>query len=186
MTLAFLGFLFTACESGMTVTSDYDRSTDFSQYKTFQLLTWDEELDDLMSRNSQQIIDNSIRDVLVDYGYVEVKQNADLVVSTYVHVDQEKGVTAYNNYYGPTGYGYYGGWGYGYGYGYGGSSTTTYQEYTYKVGSLIIDFYDQKSKKLVWQGIGSDEISDDRAKVQRKIPSYVRQVLYKFPKVAKK
>jgi hypothetical protein len=65
-------------------------------------------------------------------------------------------------------------------------STTTYSEYTYQVGSLIIDFYDQQEKKLVWQGIGSDELSDNPKKVQNKIPSYVRQVLYDFPKVKQK
>ena len=105
------------------------------------------------------------------------------MVSTYVHIDEEKGVTAYNNYYGSPGYGYYGGFGYGYGYGYGGVSTTTYQEYSYQVGSLIIDFYDQEEKKLVWQGIGSDQLSDNVKKIQDHIPSYVRQVLYDFPKV---
>ncbi|MCT4622286.1 MAG: DUF4136 domain-containing protein [Schleiferiaceae bacterium] len=185
--LAFSAILLTGCESAMTVTSDYDREVDFTQYKTFQLLPWDENLGDLVSRNSQSIIDNAIKDVLNRYGYVLVEKNADLVVSTYVHVDEKEGVTAYNNYYGPTGY--YGGWGYGYGYGYGvgvGMSTTTYSEYTYQVGSLIIDFYDQQEKKLVWQGIGSDELSDNPKKVQNKIPSYVRQVLYDFPKVKQK
>jgi hypothetical protein len=184
--LAIIAFSFSACQSSMSVVSDSDKSVDFNQYRTFQLLPWPEELSSLVSRNSQVLIDQSIVETLTRYGYTEVEKNADLVVSSYVHIDEEQGVTAYNNYYGPSGYGYYGGFGYGYGYGYGGMSTTTYQEYSYQVGSLILDFYDQQEKKLVWQGIGTDQLSDNIKKNQNKIPSYVRQVLYDFPKVKTK
>lgn len=180
---ALISLALSGCDSNLKVVSDYDRSVDFTKYRTFQILPWAEELDELVSRNSQTLIDQSIKEVMTRYGYTYVEKNADLVVSTYVHLDEEHGVTAYNSYYGPT-YGYYGGFGYGYGYGYGaGMSTTTYQEYAYTVGSLIIDFYDQKEKKLVWQGIGSDKLSDNIKKTQNKIPSYVRMVLYDFPKV---
>lgn len=184
--LALLSMVLVSCETSMTVTTDYDRSVQFSEYKTFQFLPWSEDVTSLVGRNSQSIIDTAIVDVLVRYGYTLVEKNADLVISTYVHIDEKTGVTAYNNYYGSSGYGY-GGYGYGYGYGYGGVgvSTTTYNEYTYQVGSLILDFYDQKNKKLVWQGIGSKELSDNQKKTQKNIPSYVRQVLYDFPKKGK-
>ena len=184
--LAIIALGFSACQSSMSVVSDFDRSVNFNEYKTFQILPWHEDLDNLVSRNSQVLIDQSIVETLTRYGYTQVEKNGDLVVSSYVHIDEETGVTAYNNYYGPSGYGYYGGFGYGYGYGYGGMSTTTYQEYSYQVGSLILDFYDQKEKKLVWQGIGTDQLSDNIKKNQNKIPSYVRQVLYDFPKVKTK
>jgi hypothetical protein len=183
---AIVAISLSACQSAMTVVTDSDKSVDFNQYKTFQLLPWPEELNSLVSKTSQALVDQSIKETLTRYGYTYVDQNADLVVSTYVHIDEEKGVTAYNNYYGSPGYGYYGGFGYGYGYGYGGVSTTTYQEYSYQVGSLILDIYDQKEKKLIWQGIGSDQLADNAQKTQKKIPSYVRQVLYDFPKVKTK
>ncbi len=184
--LAILAIGLSACQSSMSVVSDSDRSVDFNQFRTFQMLPWPEELNSLVSRNSQIMIDQAIEEVMARYGYTLVEKNGDLVISSYVHIDEETGVTAYNNYYGPSGYGYYGGFGYGYGYGYGGVSTTTYQEYSYQVGSLIIDFYDQKEKKLVWQGIGTDQLSDNIKKNQNHIPSYVRQVLYDFPKVKTK
>jgi hypothetical protein len=184
--LAIIAVSFSACQSSMSVVSDSDKSVDFNKYRTFQLLPWPEELNNLVSRNSQLLVDKSIKETLTRYGYTLVDKNADLVVSTYIHIDEEKGVTAYNNYYGSS-YGYGGGFGYGYGYGYGGYgggvSTTTYQEYSYEVGSLILDVYDQAEKKLVWQGIGTDQLSDNIKKTQNKIPSYVRQVLYDFPKV---
>ena len=187
--LTIIAIGLSACQSSMTVVSDSDKSVDFNQFKTFQLLPWPEELNSLVGRTSQLLVDKSIKETLISYGYTYVEKNADLVVSTYVHIDEKEGVSAYSNYYGPSGYGYYGGFGYGYGYGYGyggGVTTTTYQEYTYKEGSLILDFYDQKEKKLVWQGIGTDELSDDVKKIQNHIPSYVRQVLYDFPKVKSK
>ena len=98
-------------------------------------------------------------------------------MSPFVHIDEQMGTTAYTTHYGMGGYGYYGGFGYGV-----GSSQTTYQNYTYEVGSLILDVYDQKEKKLIWQGIGSTEISDNSKKNQKNIPSYVRQVLFDYPK----
>ena len=57
---AVIAISFNACQSSMSVVSDYDRSVDFNQYRTFQLLQWHEDLDDLVSRNSQLIIDQSI------------------------------------------------------------------------------------------------------------------------------
>ena len=181
-----LGLILNSCSSGMDVVTDYDKSADFATYKTFQLLPWDDDLQELMSMSGQSAIDEAIKNELRIKGYTYVEKGADMVVSTYVHFDEKQGVTAYNNYYGTGGYGYYGGFGYGYGGGYGGGgvgyATTTYQEYTIKLGSLIIDVYDQAERKLVWQGIGTDELSDKRAKNQKKIPSYVRQVLYDFPK----
>jgi len=180
-----VGLLLNSCTSGMDVATDFDRSVDFAKYKTFQLLPWDEELKEAMSMNTMSLIDEAIKKEMILKGYTFVSQGADMVVSTYIHIDEKTGVTAYNNYYGSPGYGYYGGFGYGYGgYGYGGVgyTTTTYQEYTIMVGSLIIDVYDQAEKKLVWQGVGTDELSEKREKNVKKTPSYVRQVLYDFPK----
>ncbi len=179
-----VGLALNSCTSGMDVVTDFDKSTDFSNYKTFQLLPWDEDLQEAMRMSTMSAIDEAIKKEMILKGYTYVEKGADLVLSTYIHIDQKEGVTAYNNYYGPTGYGYYGGFGYGYGYGGMGAgySTTTYQEYTITLGSLIMDVFDQAEKKLVWQGIGTDELSDNNQKNVKKIPSYVRQVLYDFPK----
>ena len=175
--IPLLALLF-SCETGMQVSTDFDREVNFQEYKTFQFLPWSEELDGIIKISTRQIIQESITKELNKRGYTYVEEGADLVVSIFVHVDEKTGTTAYNTYYGGYGgYGYYGGFGYGMGYG-----TTSYQNYTYQVGSLIIDFYDQEERKLVWQGIGSDELSDNAKKVQNKIDSYVRQILYEFPR----
>lgn len=173
--------LFTSCESGMKVTTDFDRAVDFTQYKTFQLLPWNDELNDLMQKNTRLLIEDAIKEQMIKKGYTYVESGADIVLSLFVHVDEKTGTTAYNTYVGGYGgYGYHGGFGYGAGYG-----TTTYQNYTYQVGSLIIDVYDQKERKLVWQGIGSDRLSDNQKKNQARIDSYVRQVLYDYPSQGK-
>ena len=53
--------------------------------------------------------------------------------------------TAYTNYTGGMGYGRGMGWGMGM-----GSASTSYSEEDYKEGTIVIDFYDEQSKKLIF------------------------------------
>ncbi len=80
MLLAFIGLLFTSCESSMQVVSDSDKSANFDSYRTFQILPWPEELNQLVSKTSQMLVDESIATVLTRYGYTQVEQNADLAL----------------------------------------------------------------------------------------------------------
>jgi hypothetical protein len=120
-------------------------------------------------------------------GYTYAESNADLSVSNYIILDEKEQTTAYSTYMG--GYGYYGGFGYyGYGPGFGvGTTHTTYNTETYTVGTLIIDVFDNSTKKLVWQGIGVGTINENPKKREHNTPKVIAQIMASLPgKVEKK
>jgi len=87
-------------------------------------------------------------------------------------------------YYGRGGYGrgFYGRGGYG-GYGWGGfgggNATTTVNEY--QVGTMVVDIFSTKDKKLIFRGVGQDEISDKPEKNEKKIEKGTEKMFKKFP-----
>lgn len=74
--------------------------------------------------------------------------------------------------------GFGGGWRWrGFG-GFGEATTTTD---TYLVGTLIIDLFDAKSKKLLWRGSSSDALSNNSNKNIRNLDKGVEKLFKNFP-----
>src|SRR4051812_29868304 len=141
-----------SCAPALKVTSDYDHAADFSRYSTFAIY-------DISSKNAVSELNvarviKALRENMTGKGYVEVTENADLVVNATSILKKKQTVTASTDYYGYGGY-YrpYGYWGAG-----GTGSNTTFNTYDYVDGSLIIDVVNNREKKLLWQGIGNAEI----------------------------
>ena len=157
------------------VTSDYDKDADFSAFKTYTFKGWskgsDSELNDLDKRRVEQ----AFKEELSARGLELNDQNADVAITLFLVVDEKTSTTAYTNYTGGMGYGY--GWGWGMGM---GSSTTTYNQNDYQVGTLVIDFYDDNTKKLVWQGTITKTLSNPK-KRDKRIPKAVAQLMKKYP-----
>lgn len=177
--------LFNSCSS-IDVTNDYDKSVDFTKFKTFSLYPWDPQLDLEINPYDKATILNSVKEQMTRRGYEYVKKNGDLIVSTFVVLQNKTSYEAYTNHYG--GYaGYGGGWGYygapwAYGYGWGpGYSTTTVRKVKYTQGTLIIDIFELEGKKLVWQGIGTGEVTKDLDKRDRDLPKNIAHIFRKFP-----
>ena len=74
--------------------------------------------------------------------------------------------------------GYWGGY-----WGPGGTSTYEYEE-----GSLILDFVDAKSKKLIWRGAAKAEVNrvNTPEKAEKLISEAVQEILKNFPPEPKK
>lgn len=173
--------LFGGCSS-LKVTSDYDKQTDFNQYKDFYYLGWAEESDKLLNDIEKDRIENAFAAEFAKRGVVFVNQDeADAAVSLFIVVDQKTSTTAYTNHYG--GYGYGGGYGGGYpGWGWGGGqSTTTYSEQDYLVGTIVVDVFDVASKSLVWQGVASKTISENPQKRESNIAKVAAAVMANYP-----
>jgi len=169
--------------SSVTVHSDYDKAVDFKQYKTYQFLGWAEESNKILNRFDQERIQKAFGLEFDKRNMEYVESNGDLAVSLFVVVDKKTSVTAYTNHMGMGGYGYGAGWGW-YG-GYGGmgmgTSTTNYSENDYLEGTLVVDIYDTKTKKLVWQSVGQKTV-DDNPKNADKNSIYVAEKMMKpFP-----
>ena len=177
--LLFLAIILGACSS-LKITSDFDKEADFSKYKDFYYLGWADDSGQMLNDIEKQRIENAFGEEFKKRGIVFVDQNeADAAVSLFIVVDQKTSTTAYTNHYG--GYGYGGGYRYpGWGWG-GGQSTTTYNEYDYKVGTLVVDVFDAESKSLVWQGVASATISENPQKRESNIPRVAQAIMAKYP-----
>jgi Domain of unknown function (DUF4136) len=146
------------------VKTDYDRSTDFSQYKTY---SWEkvQTQDQLWVGRIKEAVDAA----LAAKGWTQTPSGGSVsVVAIEMTRNQQTLDTFYN--------GFGGGWRWGGGF---GGATTTVE--TYKVGALIVDLFDANSKKLVWRGSMSDTLSDKSDKNIKTLDKGVQKMFNHFP-----
>lgn len=185
----FIGFL-ASCSSTKYMT-DKDDSIDFTQFKTFHYHGWAEESNKILTPFDQGRIEKAFGIELDKRGLTLDQENGDLIITLYVVTEQKTRTTANTTTYGMGGYGYggYGGYyGHGPAYGWGGpsSSHTTYSEYDYKVGTLVIDVYDAKEKKLIWESIATGTINEKTKGREERINSLVLRMMMNYPVKAAK
>ena len=81
--------------------------------------------------------------------------------------------------------GFGGGWGWRrFGGGGFGEATTTSD--TYKVGTVVIDLFDARTKQLIWRGAASDTLSDNSDKNIKNLDEGVDKMFNHFPPSATK
>ncbi len=136
--IAGISLLLTGC--AMTTSYDYDKTVDFSQYKTFSI--YKEGINSLKINDiDKNRIVRAIEEQLTAKGLTETEEG-DLKVN--VLASSQKVVNVDNTggpyWVGPLGWGY-GGW---------PNSTTVY---TTREGKLTIHLVDSKKNVLVWEGI---------------------------------
>lgn len=149
------------------VRTDYDHAYDFSQMHTFATkigTSWGNPL-------SEQRVTEAVTKALTQKGLTPADPaSADALVVIHGASQTKKSLDTF----------YSGGWG---GYGWGGwgpgTSTTTVSEY--KVGTLVVDIFDAKTKKLVFRGVGQDEVSDKPEKNTKKVDKATEKMFKKFP-----
>jgi len=172
--------VFSSCET-MKVVSDYDKNVNFSKYKTYNVLQWDKEESARINEFDQKRIINALHEQMQARGYKRADSGSDLSVNPFLILDAKEQTTAYTNHYNMGGYGYYGGFGYyGFGPGYN-MGTTTFQTEQYTVGTLIIDVLDNKTKRLIWQGIGKGTIKENRQDRDKNIPKAIAKIMEPYP-----
>lgn len=172
-------FLLSSCGSSIEVTSDYDKSVDFTKYKTYSYLGWSKNSDELMNDFDKRRIESAFAYEFEIRGLKHVLLGGDIEVSLFLVTDQKTAVTAYTDYYGT----YYGGYRYG-GYpgGWGmGMSSTTYHESDYEVGTLVCDVFDGKEKRLVWQSVGTKTIEQSSSERDVTIPKAIAKMMSLYP-----
>src|SRR5262249_26422663 len=128
--------LLTATASfGQQVKTDYDRSTDFSKYKTY---SWEK----VQTQDPLWVdrIKAAVNSALAAKGWTEAPSGGSVaIVAVEMTRNQQTLDTFYN--------GFGGGWRWGGGF---GDATTTVDNY--KVGTLVVDLFDANGKKLIWRG----------------------------------
>ncbi len=168
------------CGNSVTITTDYDKEADFTQYKTFGFLQWNAESSALVNDLDRRRLENAVAAQLEKRGMKRIDGMGDTMIGFHVVVEEKTGTTSYTNHYGNMGY-YGGGFGYGYGYPYGGSSTTQTSTYTYVIGTIVIDQYDASTKKLVWEGVAQGEVEDDKSKREENIKEDMERMFENYP-----
>ena len=145
------------------VTVDWDKTVDFSKFKTYAWKVGTPSKDPLMDRRIVDAINQQM--AMKGFLKVDVESMPDLIVVYHAAVEYETQLNTV---------------GMGYGWGYYGGSTTTYVE-KIPVGTLLVDMGDENGKKLVWRGQGSSTLSDKPEKIDKKIYQVVEKMFKKFP-----
>jgi hypothetical protein len=170
-TIAFVGtaLLFAAASFAEQVKTDYDRSANFSQYKTY---SWEK----VQTQNPLWVdrIKDAVNGSLAAKGWTLVASGGDVSV---VAIEMTKSQQSLDTFYN----GFGGGWRWGGGF---GDATTTV--HNYKVGTLVVDLFDSKSKALVWRGSSSDTLSSKSDKNIKELDKGVQKMFDHFPPGEKK
>ena len=175
--------------SSLKVTSDYDKTIDFTKFKTFEYYGWADESDQLLNRFDKERIEKAFGAEFKSRGLEYVESGGDLIVTLYIVAEQKTSTTAHTSSVGmggAYGYGYGGYYGYGPSYGWGsgmgmGHSTTTYSESDYVVGTLIIDVYDEANKQLIWESIGKGNVNENPDGRDESVPKTVAKIMKPYP-----
>ena len=154
--LFILLVLFTAILATPTLAQkvyvDYDRATAFSQYRTFQFKETREDLRNFSETLHRRVV-GTLRSSTTEGGLEEVASDPDIFVAYYT-ADQGNlrlVLTDLEYTYGPdASLGSYLE---------GGVGTRNLENFSFREGSLIIDAWDAKEKKLVWRGIATAALS---------------------------
>ncbi|WP_420386742.1 DUF4136 domain-containing protein [Roseivirga sp.] len=162
--------LITGCSDKLYVSSDYDKGSDFSKYKTY---SWADDME--KPGNQAPMFDNELNRKRVKEaieaelrlkGFTATQTNPDLMVDFHISINESMEYYVHDYY--PPRYSYW--------------SRGDLRTYTVQKGALIIHFVDSDTQQLVWQGVGSKHlpqtVTDD---AERMINEAVKAILANYP-----
>ena len=139
---------------------DYDKKSDFSQYRTYDWLPISPEA--WMKSSDVKYIEKAVNTQLEARGRKMSSKNPDFLVSVQVAKDGELRVTDYSLLYG---------------------QPVEPEKRVHKEGTLALDFVDATSQNLIWRGWARAELRQIKAPEKRaqRIKSAVEKILENFP-----
>jgi hypothetical protein len=171
--------VFCASATAEKIHVHYDKSIDFSKYKTYGWAPHGAVAHPMLALD----IVGAVDDEMTARGLTKVAANPDLLVQIYGAIDSEVSMTSNNPIYNATGGippfdpsmtspgnslywdGYY------------GNSTVVVHP-----GTLVVDIIDAKAKKLVWRGVGSEAISPNNPdKLMSEANSTISKLFKEYP-----
>jgi hypothetical protein len=168
---AGIALLFASASFAQQVKTDYDRSANFSQYKTY---SWEK----VQTQDPLWVgrIKAAVNAALSAKGLTPVESGGDVaIVAMETTQNQQTLNTLYD--------GFGGGWRWRGGGGFGDATTTVEN---YKVGTLVVDLFDAHTKTLIWRGSSSDTLSDKSDKNIKNLDKGVQKMFDHFPPDVKK
>lgn len=164
--------LLIGCPSSANVSVDYNHNVNFAQFKTFSFAHVKTDNPFFEDRVKQDVTRNLDSD-----GLRRVSSDGDLQLTAVgaIH-DQQEYQTFYNNpgfgfdwwdeddFYGPQ---YYG--------------TATTRTVHYRLGTLVLDMYNGRTKKLVWRGTASNSVTNSAEVNTDRLRKAIHRMLRNFP-----
>ncbi len=145
------------------VTVDWDKTADFTKYKTYAWGKGTPASNQLMNDRIVAAIDSQL--AAKGFQKVDDPASADMVVLYHAAMSEETQLNTTDM-----------GWGARWG---GGMSTTTVDKIPQ--GQLVVDIGDAKTKKVLWMGKASETLSDKPEKNTEKVNNAVKDLFKKFP-----
>lgn len=186
-----IALIFISGCSSLSLSTDYDKKIDFSNFKTYRWHADNEHnkasvvyLDHIMDQRLRSTIDEQLQ----SKQYTKASSNTeqvDFLINYSIVIEDRADIRTYNNYNGMyPGYTYRAGYGsYGRSVGFGYSSGSDTQVTHYKQGTLIIDIINPETDKLIWRGAADGRLpkGTDRKERDELAQEYVSKILSDFP-----
>jgi hypothetical protein len=159
---AMLACVTSAIALGQTVSVNYNKSQDFSQYHTY---IWasnnaNQIQNSILAQQAKSDIDSALQSKGLQL--VEESQNPDLIVLASGGLQQQTSYQAW----GMRGIG-------------GGMGGITPQQNV--VGTLIVDVYAAKEKNLLWRGVGQNTLGTNGSKNSQMVTKAVQKMFKQYP-----
>ncbi|HUK36958.1 MAG TPA: DUF4136 domain-containing protein [Vicinamibacterales bacterium] len=153
----------TACASSLRVRTDSDPMANFKKYRTFALRDGNSSGDPVLDQRIKQDLAAGFKAKGLD----EVRpENADLIIVSHTATRRER---TYETFYDT-----WGGWRWAW-----ARPTVVVDEF--RVGTLVVDVFDNQAKTAVWHGYASEALSDTPSKVAEKADRAVRKLVADYP-----
>jgi Domain of unknown function (DUF4136) len=159
---AMLGCMASAVALGQTVSVNYNKSQDFSQYHTY---TWasnnaNQIKNSILAQQAQSDINTAMQGKGLQM--VQESQNPDVILLASGGMQQQTSYSAW----GMRGIG-------------GGMGGITPQQNV--IGTLIVDLYDAKTKSLLWRGIAQNTLTNNGSKNSQMVTKAVQKMFKQYP-----
>ena len=148
------------------ISTDYDHSADFAQYKTYSWLKV-KAGDSLWEDRIKKDIDTQ----LAAKGWILVDSNASASIAAFQSSQDQ---TTMDTFYD----GFGGGWRWR---GFGGEGLATTTTEVTKIGTLVVDVFDSKTQKLLWRGKETDALSTNSEKNAKQLAKDMGEMFKRFP-----
>jgi hypothetical protein len=143
------------------IRTDFDHSVNFSKFRTFM---WIREPVTNEPFAAERIM-KAVNFALTVRGLRQVTEGADLAIGANLASEEKH---TWETYYSGSGWDWGPGW-------------TTTVEKTYEVGTLTVDVFEARTKKIVWQGIGIDTIPSKAEKRIKDRDKQIEKMFREFP-----
>jgi hypothetical protein len=165
--VAILGLLVSSTALAQKTNIDWDRGANFSTYHTYM---WQKSPHPAKGLWDPRIV-AAVDQQLADKGLTKVDSNPDVWVAYSNSIHEQKELVG-------NGYTYPPAWGWGYAW---GQAPQVYNTWITKLGTLVVEISDTKSKTLLWRGSVTDTITDNSDKNIKNLDKAVSKLFKGYP-----